>query len=112
MKPTVTRSTRLVAAAVAGLVGMALVAPPCLAAEPRAAATAPSLRAAVVSMATSDARTVERLSQGTTESAPAGETRSFIHSPKGVAAILLLAGGITWAVISRKNDAVHSPGRK
>jgi hypothetical protein len=108
------RSTRLFAGTLAALTGLCLSAPPCFAAE---AAAAPevkmSLRVAVAKLATSDASAVVRSSQGaaTSADAPSGVGRSFIHSPKGVAAILLLAGGVAWAIASRSKDAVHSPAR-
>jgi hypothetical protein len=95
------------------LMGLALSAPPCFAAEPAVAPQAKlNLRAAVAKLATPDTKASARLSQEPTkDAATSSENRSFIHSTKGVAAVLLLAGGLTWAIASRSKDALHSPGR-
>jgi hypothetical protein len=95
--------------------GLWLSAPPCFAADSVAAPGVKlSLRAAVAKLAASDANAVVRSSQEAgklTEASNGNGGRSFVHSPKGIAAILLLAGGIAWAVVSRSNDAVHSPAK-
>jgi len=109
---SVSRSARLLAGVLAALVALALSAPPSFAAEPAVAPQAKlSLRAAVAKLATPDTNTSARFTQEAAKDAASGENRSFIHSPKGVAAVLLLAGGLTWALASRSKDAVHSPGR-
>jgi hypothetical protein len=41
----------------------------------------------------------------------AGVSKPFFKSTKGVVVVVLLAGGITWALVSRSRDAVHSPAR-
>ncbi len=94
--------------------GLWLSAPPCFAADSAAAPGVKlSLRAAVAKLAASDANAVVRSSQevGKGTETSGGGGRSFVHSPKGIAAILLLAGGIAWALVSRSNDAVHSPAK-
>ena len=112
MRARVSPSKRGVAALLALLVGLTL-APPCAAgdASPAPAPSgAPSLRAAAEArVAAFDARRTVRFAQ---ESAPAAsESRPFFKSRRGVLAVLLMAGGVAWAVVSRSQDAVHSPAR-
>ena len=38
-------------------------------------------------------------------------SKPFFKSTKGVVVAVLLAGGLTWALVSRSKDAVHSPAR-
>jgi hypothetical protein len=113
VRRSVSRWTRLLAGALAVLVASALSASPSFAAGPAVAPPAAiNLRAAVAKLATPDATAAARLSQEPTkDAAGSSENRSFVHSSKGVVAVLLLAGGLTWAIASRSKDAVHSPGR-
>jgi hypothetical protein len=96
-------------------VGCGLSAPPCLAAPPALPQANVGLRASVAKLAVPDTTTGARFTQEAGKdaaSAATGESRSFIHSPKGIAAVILLVGGVAWAIASRSKDAVHSPGRK
>lgn len=115
MRGSLSRSTRLLAGALTAIVGCALSAPPCLAAPQVTGQERTSLRASVAKLSVPDESAANRFAQeaGGKDAAGAatGEGRSFIHSPKGVVALLLLAGGVTWAIVSRSKDAVHSPGR-
>lgn len=111
MRRSVSRTTRLLTGALATVVLGALTAPPCLAAPPVAPQAPGNLRASVARLATPDASASARFTQEAGKEATGSGSRSFIHSPKGVVAVLMLVGGVAWAIASRSKDAVHSPGR-
>ena len=115
MRRSVSRSTRLWAGTLAALVGLTLAAPPFAGADakPVAPIVGTSIQAAASArLDTLDTSAAVRLSQAGGAATGDESNQSFIKSPKGVIAVLLLAGGITWAIVSRSKDAVHSPGRK
>ena len=114
MRRSVSRSTRLWAGALAALMGLTL-APRFAGADPKPVAplAEKSIRAATnARLATLDTSAAVQLSQAGGAAASGESGQPFIKSRKGIVAVLLLAGGITWAVVSRSQDAVHSPGRK
>jgi hypothetical protein len=41
-----------------------------------------------------------------------GDSKSFFRTRKGAATAVLMVGAITWMLVSRSRDIVHSPGRK
>lgn len=43
--------------------------------------------------------------------APAEASRGFFKTKKGAVVLVLLGGVTVWTAISRKQDAIHSPGR-
>ena len=104
--------SRALAGVLALFVGLTLSGSPCLAGEtPSPAAPRTPLRAAV------DAKvaTLNPPAVALAQAAPAPsatESKPFFKSPKGAIVLVLMAGGITWAAVSRSQDAVHSPGRK
>jgi len=112
VRRTVSAKTRLCSGILA-LVGLAIAAPPAWAAEApgNANPSGPkSLRAATAAkVATLETKAAVGFNQQA--GAGASDSGSFFRTKKGVAALILMAGGVTWAVISRKNDAVHSPAR-
>ena len=105
---------RPLAGAVALLVALALASPPCLAGDampPAATPATPLANATAAKLAALNPAPEAALVQAP---APAASTESkpFFKSTKGVAVLLLMATGLTWAAVSRNKDAVHSPGRK
>ena len=108
------RRTRPWAGLLAAVVGLTLAAPPSWASEamPAPAPAPQSLRAATAAkLATLDTANGVRMSQDPGAAPASDAPKSFFKSRKGAIALLLLAGGTTWAVVSRNRDAVHSPAR-
>jgi hypothetical protein len=115
VRRSVSRPTRLWAGVLAALVGLTLVAPPFAGADakPVAPPAGTSIRAAAsAKLATLDSSAAVRLTQAGADASSGESHQPFIKSTKGIIAVLLLAGGITWAIVSRSKDAVHSPARK
>jgi hypothetical protein len=115
VRRSVSRSTRLWAGALAALVGLTLAAPPFAGADtkPVAPIMATTIQAAASArLAALDTSAAVRPSQAGGAATSGEPKQPFIKSTKGIIAVLLLAGGITWALVSRSQDAVHSPGRK
>jgi hypothetical protein len=107
-------STRLVAGALALLLGLTLAAPP--AANAREAKAPP----AKASIAATAAAAVARMDTGAvrlTQDPPAPasgspEGSSFFRSGRGAAVLVLLAAGVGYAIYSTRNDIVkQSPCR-
>jgi hypothetical protein len=100
---------RLVAAASAAAVALTLAVPPALAGD---TASAPP-RSGIAASATARAARIKlsAQAQADTTGAAASQDRGFFHSKKGVIALVLAAGVLTWTAISRSSDAVHSPAR-
>ena len=46
-----------------------------------------------------------------TSPSPAASSGSFFKTKKGVATLVLMATGVVWALVSRSQDAIHSPAR-
>jgi len=107
-------STRLVAGALALLLGLTLGAPPAAnAREAKAPAKASIAATAAAAVARMDTRAAVRLDQD--PPAPAGgsaDNRSFFRSGRGAAVLVLLAAGVGYAIYSTRNDIVkQSPCR-
>ena len=103
--------TRGVAGGLALLLSLT-VAAPCWAGE----ATATAVPGPSSLRAVADAKLAELDSSKAVRFAQAGaagtaESKPFFKSSKGVAVVVLMVGGLTWAVVSRSKDAVHSPAR-
>jgi len=96
------------------LLGLTLVAAPAAAdpqkAAPIKATLAASVRAQVAAMKVPP-RALAQV--GASPSAPQSEGRSFLKSPAGIVAIVLMAAGTGYMIRSafKDNDAVHSPFR-
>ena len=106
-------NARLVAASLALVLGLTLVAPPAFAAEPAGAASPRPIAAAA--NAKVDALPAAALAQAA-PAAPAAtpaETggKPFFKSTKGIVVLVLMATAVSWAAVSRSQDAVHSPAR-
>jgi len=100
---------RSLAAILALVVGLTFLAPPAFAAAP----PAPVRPLAAAAAATVQAAPASVLAQAGQAAAPATSGgKPFFKSTKGVAVLVLMATAITWAAVSRSNDAIHSPGRK
>ena len=98
---------------VSALLGIALAAP-CWAGEQPTLSTARgpvrTLQAATdAKLATADTSKAVRFAQATGGSV--GESKPFFKYTKGVLVAVLMVGGVTWAIVSRSQDAVHSPAR-
>ena len=110
---TGSRWVRSLAGALTLFVGLALVAPPVRAGD--AAATLKqrptTLRAATEAKVANLnlSPRVDLSPEG--DSASSSTSKPFFKTTKGVMALVLLAGGVTWAAVSRSKDAVHSPAR-
>jgi hypothetical protein len=100
---------RSLAAILALVVGLTFVAPPAFAAAP----PAPVRPLAAAAAAKVQAAPTAALAQTAQASPPAtGGGKSFFKSTKGVVVLVLMAGAISWAAVSRSQDAVHSPARQ
>jgi hypothetical protein len=102
---------RVLAAVLALVVGSALVAPPAFAA-PAPAPARPLAAAAAAKVAAIPSATLAPAAQASpATAAPATGEKPFFKTAKGVAVLVLMATGITWAAVSRSQDAVKSPAR-
>ena len=111
MEPTVREWIRPWAGPLAVVVGLTLVGSPALAGQLPAPAGPKSLRAsATTTVAALDLEKSSALSQEAVPGSSEGG-KSFVRSKKGVAVLVLMAGAITWAIVSRQQDAIHSPAR-
>ncbi len=99
---------RSLAAFLALVVGLTFLAPPAFAAAP----VAPVGPLAAAAAAKVQAAPAAALAQAAQASPPAGNGKPFFKTTKGVVVLVLMATAISWAAVSRSNDAVHSPGRK
>jgi len=97
---------RSLAAILALVVGLTLVAPPAFAAAP------PVRPLAAAAAAKVQAAPAAALAQAAQASPPAGSGKPFFKTTKGVVVLVLMATAISWAAVSRSQDAVHSPARQ
>lgn len=105
---------RPLAGAVALLVALALASPPCLAGDAPPSQLPPATPladATAAKVAALNPAPEVALVQGAGPAASA-ESKPFLKTPKGIATIVLMAVGLTWAAVSRNKDAVHSPARQ
>ncbi len=98
---------RSLAAFLALVVGLTFLAPPAFAAAP-VAPVGPLAAAAAAKVQAAPAAALAQAAQAS----PAANGKPFFKTTKGVVVLVLMAGAISWAAVSRSNDAVHSPGRK
>jgi hypothetical protein len=93
------------------LVGLALLTPQAFAAEVVAPSNdRPITAAATAKVANMSPRSSVAWAQEA-KTAGSGSSKPFFKTTKGAIALVLMAGGITWAAVSRSKDAVHSPAR-
>ena len=113
MEPRVREWTRPWAGPLAFVVGLTLIGSPALGGQVPAPAVPKSLRAAATSkveaLGTENAVALSQDAGAGTSSSESG--KSFFKSKKGAAALILVAGAVAWALVSRQQDAVHSPAR-
>jgi hypothetical protein len=107
------KHARLLAGALAFIVGATLVAPPAFAAGPAAATTPrPIAAAATAKVAAMPVASLAPAAQASpAAAAPAKGDKPFFKSTKGVVVLVLMATAVSWAAVSRSQDAVHSPAR-
>jgi hypothetical protein len=101
---------RRIAGPLVALVGFTLMAPPAWAGSPATPLRPrPVSTAAMARVEALDARAVAaaQVAGGT---APAS-SQSFFKTKKGVATLVLMATGVTWALVSRSKDIITSPAR-
>jgi hypothetical protein len=107
---TGSRWVRPLPGAMALFVGLALLTPQVLAAE----VAAPSNDRPITAAATAKAASMNPRGRVAwtqdASTAGSGSSKPFFKTTKGAIVLVLMAGGITWAAVSRK-DAVHSPAR-
>jgi hypothetical protein len=100
---------RSLAAFLALVVGLTFIAPPAFAAAP----PTPVGPLAAAGAAKVQAAPAATLAQAAQASPPAGNGgKPFFKTTKGVVVLVLMATAISWAAVSRSQDAVHSPARK
>jgi hypothetical protein len=81
-------------------------------AQPARAAEAKSARARSLAAAAADRVASMDVTQATTPpAAEAKSSKSFFATPKGIAALVLMAGVTAYTVHSRLTSAIHSPAR-
>jgi len=103
---------RSLAAILALVVGLTFLAPPAFAAAPPATVR-PLSAAAAATVQAAPASVLAQAGQAGQAAAPATSgDKPFFKSTKGIAVLVLMAGAVTWAAVSRSQDAIHSPGRK
>ena len=107
--------TRAIAAGLVALTALTYGAPPASAGERFASAKPSSSLAARAAASVASLKPTSRaLAQaGSAPSASSDNSRSFLHTPTGIAAVLLMAVGASYVAISigRDNKKVHSPIR-
>ena len=104
-------NARLVAASLALVVGLTLVAPPAFAA-PLPAPARPLAAAATAKVKAMPVATLAPAAQATPAAATATQGgKPFFKSTKGIVVLVLMATAVSWAAVSRSQDAVHSPAR-
>ena len=108
------KHARLLAGALALVVGSTLVAPPAFAASP---APGPLAAAATAKVESAPAEALVQAAQAApaVQAAPAAAVptgdKPFLKTTKGVVALALLAGGLGYMAYSFSNDRVSSPPR-
>lgn len=99
---------RLLAAALALLVGVTFAAPPAQAAGP---ATGPISTAAAAQVAAMPNAQAAQAAQAAQPAAPATAQKPFIKTGKGALAFVLLAGALGMTFYSYSHDRVKSPAK-
>jgi hypothetical protein len=108
------KHARLLAGALALVVGLTLAAPPAFAGSP-APEPGPIAAAATAKVEAMPAATLAQAATPAAQAAPTAITEAgdkpFFKTTKGVVALALLAGGLGYTVYSFSNDRVSSPQR-
>lgn len=104
---------RLLGGALALVVGLTLAAPPALAAETATVAlvSGPIAAAAVAKVEAMPAATQAAKATPAPAAATAPGSKRFFSGPKGVIAIVLMAGTLGYMAHSMSSDRVKSPAR-
>jgi hypothetical protein len=100
---------RPLAAILALVVGLTFLAPPAFAAAPPVPVR-PLAAAAAAKVQAAPAAALAQTAQASPAAGSGG--KPFFKSTKGVVVLVLMAGAIGWAAVSRNQDAVRSPARK
>ena len=115
MRRRMTSWARPLAGVLALVVGMTLAAPPASAAEAKASTPAGTSRLAATTAAriAKLAPAPRAFAQAQAAPAAATDSKSFFSTPTGVAAIVLMAAGVGFAIYSANHDRkpVKSPVR-
>jgi len=102
------KQARPLAVVLSFVVGLTLVAPPAFAAP----LPAPARPLSAAATAKVEAMPLATLAQATpAAAAPPKGDKPFFKSTKGIVVLVLMATGLSWAAVSRSQDAVHSPAR-
>jgi len=105
------KHARLLAGALALVVGLTLVAPPAFAAGPAPGpAPRPIAAAAAARVEAMPAASLAQAAQTTPAAAPAAD-KPFLKTTTGVIALVLLAGTLGYMGYSMSNDRVKSPAK-
>ena len=104
------KHARLLAGALALVVGLTLVAPPAFAASP-APDPRPIATAATAKVEAMPAATLAQAAQAAPAAVAETGDKPFFKTTKGAIALVLLAGGLGYMAYSMSNDRVSSPGR-
>jgi hypothetical protein len=104
------KHARLLAGALALVVGLTLAAPPAFAGGP-APEPRPIAAAATAKVEAMPAATLAQAAQAAPAALTDAGDKPFFKTTKGVVALALLAGGLGYTVYSFSNDRVSSPQR-
>jgi hypothetical protein len=105
------RWVRPLARATALFVGLALLTPQMLAAEMAGSSIDRPIAAAAATKVAAMKPPAPVAWAQEAKTASSSSSKPFFKTTKGAIALVLMAGGITWAAVSRNKDAVHSPAR-
>jgi hypothetical protein len=104
------KHARLLAGALALVVGLTLVAPPAFAASP-APDPRPIATAATAKVEAMPAATLAQAAQAAPAAVAETGDKPFFKTTKGAIALVLLAGGLGYMAYSWSNDRVKSPAK-
>ena len=104
------KHARLLAGALALVVGLTLVAPPAFAASP-APDPRPIATAATAKVEAMPAATLAQAAQAAPAAVAETGDKPFFKTTKGAIALVLLAGGLGYMAYSMSNDRIKSPAK-
>ena len=104
------KHARLLAGALALVVGLTLVAPPAFAASP-APDPRPIATAATAKVEAMPAATLAQAAQAAPAAVAETGDKPFFKTTKGAIALVLLAGGLGYMAYSMSNDRIQSPAK-
>jgi hypothetical protein len=111
VRRSVKAGSRLWAGLLAVAVGLTLVATPAWAGEAPSPVAPKTLKAATAAkLAALDTNKALMLNQDAAGASAEG-SKTFFRTRKGAVTAVLMVGAIAWVLVSRSQDALHSPAR-